>query len=387
MKVAVIHYWLVGMRGGERVVEQILECYPQADIFTHVLDPSNVSDRILSHQITESFIAKLPGARKHYKYYLGLMPRALEELDLSSYDLVISSESGPAKGVLVPPRALHVCYCHTPMRYLYDHYTQYRDSLGPLKRTYFSYLSHSLRQWDLSAAARIDTFIANSSFTASRIKRFWGRESSIVHPPVDLQTYSPGTEEPGDYYLAVSELVRYKRIDLAIDAFRDFGRRLIVVGDGDERAALTRDAPPNVEFRGRVSNDELKALYRKAKALVFPGEEDFGIVPVEAMASGLPVIAYGSGGALDSVQEGRSGLFFRDATVESLCDAVERFEMSTFDRHVVAARAQTFSQAAFREKFRAVVDDFQASRARPQPQAIGWNARPGAVRRGASEAI
>ena len=355
MRVAVVHYWLVGMRGGERVLEQILACYPGADVFTHALDPARVSERILAHRITETFVGRLPGARRHYQKYLGLMPRALEELDLAGYDLVISSESGPAKGVFAPPGALHVCYCHSPMRYLYDHYPQYRAMLGPFGRAYFSRLTHRLRQWDFASAQRVDEIVANSSFTAARIRRAWGRAASVVHPPADLDAFSPGPAEPSGHYLAVSELVRYKRIDLAIEAFRGSGRRLVVVGDGEEGCALRQGAPPNVEFRGRVGAEALRDLYRGARALVFPGEEDFGIVPIEAMACGAPVIAYGAGGVRDSVVDGRTGLFFARQTPDDLRAAVERFEAMSFDRGAVAAHARRFSNEAFREGFRAVV--------------------------------
>lgn len=367
MRVAVIHYWLIGMRGGERVLEQILQCYPEADVFTHVLDPDRISDRIRSHKITESFVGRLPGARKHYQKYLGFMPRALEEFDLSGYDLIISSESGPAKGVLAPPSALHVCYCHTPMRYIYDFYPQYRSGLGPVARTYFSHLAHRMRQWDHDSAVRIDSILANSNFTASRVRRFWGREAEVLHPPVDLARFSPGGKRDGGYYLAVSELVRYKRMDLLIDAFRDFDRRLIVVGDGEERAALMRNAPPNVEFRGRVSVEDLQELYRGARAFLFPGEEDFGITPIEAMACGVPVIAYGSGGVLDSVRPGRTGMFFDAPTGASLRAAVEQFETQSFDTNEIVQHARTFSNDAFRDGFRAAVDAADQARQASRP--------------------
>ena len=369
MRIAVIHYWLIGMRGGERVLEQILQCYPDADLFTHVLDPARVSDQIRAHKITESFVGRLPGAKRHYQKYLGFMPRALEEVDLSGYDLIISSESGPAKGVLAPPSALHLCYCHTPMRYIYDYYPQYRAGLGPLRRTYFSHLAHRMRQWDHDSAVRIDHIVANSNFTASRIRRFWGREADILHPPVDLDTFSPGLVRDGSYYLAVSELVRYKRIDLLIEAFRDFGRRLVIVGDGEERQALMRNAPPNVEFRGRVGSDELRELYQGARAFVFPGEEDFGITPIEAMACGAPVIAYGSGGVLDSVQQGRTGLFFDEQTPAALRAAVERFETQSFDSNAMVARARGFSNEAFRDGFRRAVETAERNRRVLQPTA------------------
>ena len=311
MKVAIIHYWLVAMRGGEAVVEQLLEMFPDAHVFTHVADRSVLTGRLAEARITESRVARLPGARRHYQKYLGAMPRALEELDLSGYDLVISSESGPAKGVIVPPGARHLCYVHSPMRYIWDHYHPYAERLGPVGRAYFSRLAHRLRIWDVTTAARVDSFVANSSFVASRIERYYRRQADVVHPPVDLGAYRlPDTPADRQRYLFVSQLVPYKRADLVIEAFRGSDRQLDVVGDGSERARLARDLPGNVRLLGRVPFAELPALYQNARALIFPAEEDFGIVPVEAMACGTPVLAYSGGGARDSVIGDETGLFF-----------------------------------------------------------------------------
>lgn len=365
MKVAIIHYWLVGMRGGERVLEELLHLYPDADIFTHVADPARLSDLINGRPITESFIARLPGARKHYQKYLALMPRALEELDLTGYDLVISSESGPAKGVIVPPGAAHVCYTHTPMRYIWDHYGAYSRQLGRIGRMYFSHLAHRLRIWDVSTAARVDRFVANSNFVASRIQRYYNRGADVVHPPVDLDAYQlaqpPRTRE---HYLFVSELVPYKRADLVIEAFRGQDRKLLVVGDGSHRAELEKTLPPNVTLLGRVPFEDLPGLYQGAQALVFPAEEDFGIVPVEAMACGTPVLAYGRGGARDSVLDGRTGLFFDSQTPEAIRDAVSRFEASAagaFDPEDIAAHAAGFGADRFRREFAEVADQALAA--------------------------
>ena len=367
MKVAIIHYWLVGMRGGERVLEELVRLYPQADLFTHVADPAQLSDLINSRPITESFIARLPGARKHYQKYLGLMPRALEEFDLSGYDLVISSESGPAKGVIVPPGAVHVCYAHTPMRYIWDHYGAYSGRLGWAGRMYFSHLAHRLRVWDVTTAARVDRFVANSSFVAGRIRRYYNRGADVVHPPVDLQAYRlPEAALPRDHYLFVSELVPYKRADLVIEAFRGLDRTLLVVGDGSQRAELEKTLPPNVTLLGRVPAGELPRLYQGARALVFPAEEDFGIVLVEAMACGTPVLAYGRGGTRDSVIGGRTGLFFDSQSPQAIREAVARFEAAgagAFDPAGIAAHAAGFGAERFRREFAAVAD--QAVRSGP----------------------
>jgi glycosyltransferase involved in cell wall biosynthesis len=360
MRVAIVHYWLVGMRGGERVLEELIRLYPQADIFTHVVDRERISELILSRPITESFVGKLPGAKKHYQKYLGFMPRALEELDLSGYDLVISSESGPAKGVIVAPGALHICYTHSPMRYIWDHFSIYRSRMGWLAGTYFSHLAHRLRIWDVTTSARVDQFVANSSFIAQRIKRYYNRDAQIVHPPVDLEAYRlPESEGTRDYYLFVSELVPYKRADIVIDAFHKLDLKLIVVGDGSERRALSKDLPDNIRLLGRVPFEDLPGLYQGAKALVFPAEEDFGIVPVEAMACGTPVLAYGRGGALDSVIADRTGYFFDQQSVEAVRAAVAHFEVvgHQLDHGEIAQHAKSFSAERFRDEFKIIVDD------------------------------
>lgn len=347
-RVAIIHYWLVTMRGGERVLERLLELFPQADIFTHVYDPAAMSATIRARTVRTSFIQKLPGAKKHYQSYLPLMPMALEQLDLRGYDLVISSESGPAKGVIPAPDALHLCYVHSPMRYLWDHYHDYRDEAGWLKRAVMPMLCHGLRQWDTSSAARIDRVLANSSFIRERVAKAWRREAEVVHPPVDPALFTPSSEiEPG--YLWVGQLVPYKRADLAIDAFNALGLPLTVVGDGPQAAMLRKRAGPTIRMIPRLTFDELRRAYARCRALVFTAEEDFGIVPVEVMASGRPVVAYGRGGALDSVVEGRTGLFFGEQTSDALIAAIQQLErwLPHFDPAAATARARDFAPERF----------------------------------------
>ena len=347
-RVAIIHYWLVTMRGGERVLERLLELFPEADIFTHVYDPEAMSAAIRAHRVQTSFIQKLPGAQRHYQSYLPLMPMALEQLDLRGYDLVISSESGPAKGVIPAPDALHVCYVHSPMRYLWDHYHDYRAEAGWLKRAVMPLLCHGLRQWDTSSAARVDRVLANSHFIRERVAKAWRREAAVVHPPVDSALFSPADEiEPG--YLWVGQLVPYKRADIAIDAFNALGLPLTVVGDGPQAAMLKKRAGPNIRMIPRLDFAALRRAYARCRALVFTAEEDFGIVPVEVMASGRPVVAYGRGGALDSVVEDRTGLFFADQTSAALVDAVERLErwLPHFDPAAAMARARDFAPERF----------------------------------------
>lgn len=364
-RVALVHYWIISMRGGERVLEQMVRLYPNADIFTHIVDRSNISETLLSRPIHETFIARLPGARRHYQKYLGLMPRALEELDLSGYDLVISSESGPAKGVIARSDATHVCYCHSPMRYIWDQYPQYRASLKGPARLYFSHIAHGLRQWDVASSARVDRFVANSRFVAKRIARTYNREAVVVHPPVDIDAFRPApSAKERSYYLFVSELVRYKRADLVIEAFRRLKRPLKIVGSGELFTRLAADLPDNVELLGRLALPELVNVYQGARALIFPPEEDFGIVPVEAMACGTPVLAYGSGGARETVVDGITGLFFPEQSVDAIIGAIAAFEEreSFFDSRRIAAHAAKFGEERFRDELSAVIDDARRNR-------------------------
>lgn len=346
------------MRGGERVLEQLALLFPQADIFTHVIDRHRISAELLKHNIQCTGISRLPFAKTQYKKYLMFMPRALEELDLSGYDLVVSSESGPAKGVIPPPNAKHITYCHSPMRYIWDHYHLYKKELPWAARSLFGVVAHRMRQWDVTSASRVDTFVANSRFVAQRIQRYYGRTSEVLNPPVNLKRYVPCSDPTRNYYLLLSELVPYKRADIAIDAFRDLDRPLIVAGGGSELARLRSTAPSNVKFVGRLLDEEMQQLYANCRALLFPGEEDFGIVPLEAMACGRPVLAFGRGGALESVVQGKTGLFFFDQTAGALKQTIRDFEAqeSIFDGRAIRAHAETFSEERFRDRFKAVVE-------------------------------
>ena len=356
MRVAIVHYWLVGMRGGEKVVEALLDIYPQADVFAHVVDNAAISSKIRDRVKSYTFIGRLPFARRFYQSYLPFMPLALEQLDLRGYDLVISSESGPAKGVIVDPDALHICYCHSPMRYLWDMYHDYRERAGWFKRLLMPFLMHYLRIWDVSSAHRVSHFVANSRYVARRIQRYYHRSAKVIHPPVALEQFSVGYQKR-DYYLLVGELVAYKRADLAVEAFSRNGRKLLVVGGGEQFGQLSKIAPPNVEFLGKVDIDKLVTLYSEAKALIFPGVEDFGIVPVEAIASGTPVIAYAKGGALETVVDGESGVLFHEQTVEALNRAVDQVESGelNFDPDTLRRMAERFDAERFRSEFGAYV--------------------------------
>ncbi len=388
MKVAIVHYWLLTMRGGERVIEALCELYPDADIYTHVAKPEALSDTIRRHRIQETFIARLPGARRYYQKYLPLMPLALEQLDLRAYDLVISSECGPAKGVITTPNTLHVCYCHSPMRYVWDMYWDYLEGVPKPMRPLARGLLHYVRRWDLASAFRVDHFLANSAFVARRVHKHYRRDAEVIHPPVDTEAFGLA-ESTDDYYLLVGQLVPYKRADLAVRAFSRAGKRLVVIGDGEELADLRRLAGPTVDVMGRQPASVIREMYARCRALVFPGEEDFGIVPVEAMASGRPVIAYRRGGALETVVEGRTGLFFDEQTEESLLAAVERFEemAGTFDPAEIRRHALAFDRQVFKAKFRARVDELmgehQASLTRPGTRTAVLLRQPSSRRPGA----
>ncbi len=347
-RVAIIHYWLVGMRGGERVLERLIRLFPEADIFTHVYDPTAVSEIIRARPVRTTFIQKLPGAKRHYKTYLPLMPMALEELDLSRYDLVISSEAGPAKGVISAPGALQVCYCHSPMRYLWDQYPVYRAAAGPLARLAMTWSFPALRVWDTASAARVDRFVANSAFIQRRIAKAYRRESVVVHPPVETSSFRRASEIESTW-LWVGQMTPYKRADLAVDAFNALRLPLLMVGDGEMAKELRRKAGPTITIVPRMSFEDLKSAYARSKALVFTPEEDFGIIPVEVMASGRPVLAFGQGGALETVEAGVTGQFFEQQTPESVIDGVQRMEawLPQFDPAQGIRSANRFAPETF----------------------------------------
>ena len=370
MKVAIVHYWLVGMRGGERVIEALCDLYPQADIFTHVYVPDMISEKIRKHKIIPSFINSLPRAPRMYKTYLPLMPMALEHFDLRGYDLIISSESGPAKGVLAPANAVHVCYCHTPMRYIWSMYHDYRDGAGWLRRAMMPMISHYLRMWDVTSAHRVDSFVANSATVAARIRRYYGVSAEVIYPPVDIEAFQVAeSTKIGDFYLMVGELVSYKRPDLAVEAFNKMGAKLVVIGGGEMLDELRRIAGPTVSILGQQPFEVLRDHHARCQALVFPGEEDFGMVPVEAMASGRPVIAFGRGGAMETVVDGETGIFFGEQSVEAIAAAIERFRNFTVDSTKISEHARKFGTDHFLAKFKKHVDSLMGTeRAAPPPE-------------------
>jgi len=357
MRVAIVHYWFVGMRGGEKVVEALCELFPQAHIYCHVYRPVKVSQTIGRHDIHTTFVQKLPAAHRLYQSYLPLMPIALEQLDLREYDLVISSESGPAKGVVVGPDTLHICYCHSPMRYVWDMYPQYFNASSFIKKLLMIPLVHYLKIWDRCSADRVDHYIANSEFVAKRIQKFYKRSSTVINPPVHVSEFSI-TKNIDDYYLLIGQLVEYKRADLAVDAFNLTGKRLVIIGEGEQLNELKKKAGQNIEILGRQSFDVIKKHYSSCKALIFPGVEDFGIVPLEAMASGRPVIAFRKGGALETVVYGVTGIFFNEQTPQSLNTAINSFEAreSEFLPELIRKHAEQFDKEIFKDKIQSFVD-------------------------------
>jgi glycosyltransferase involved in cell wall biosynthesis len=359
LRVAIVHYWLLNRRGGERVVEALCRLFPQADIFSLLCDPESLSPALRKHRLTTSFLQRLPGSQRWHRHLLPLMPLAVEQFDLRDYDLVISSESGPAKGVLTSPGTCHICYCHTPMRYAWDFYHDYknRSGLGPLRKSVFALATHYARLWDHAAADRVDYFAANSYNVARRIKKFYRREAEVIYPPVEVSSrHLSGSHD--DYYLVVGQLVAYKRADLAIEACNRLGRPLRIVGNGEEYERLSRLAGSNVTLLSGLTDDQVRSQYAQCRALIFPGEEDFGIVPVEAQAFGKPVIAFGRGGVCETVIPAEpedvpphfaSGVFFHEPSVDSLCNAILSFEKleSHIQPEFVRSHALQFDSSVF----------------------------------------
>lgn len=356
MKVALVHDWLTGMRGGERVLEVLCRLYPDATLHTLIHNRGAMSPTIEAMRIVESDLPRWPLARRHFRVYLPFFPRLIEQFDLSGYDLVVSSSHCVAKGVIPPAGVPHICYCHTPMRYVWDMYHDYRNARGPLAKLFMSVTRGPLRRWDVRSAQRVHHFIANSNHVADRIRRHYGREADVIHAPVDSDFFTPGDGKPGEYYLIVSALVPYKKVELALDAFRGGERRLVVIGSGSDAERIRSLGGPGITFLDNVDDADLRDWYRGARALIFPGEEDFGITPLESMACGRPVIAYGRGGALETVVEGITGHFFTEQSVPALRAAVDNFERMVFTREAVRQRALAFSTAIFTNTLREYIE-------------------------------
>jgi glycosyltransferase involved in cell wall biosynthesis len=370
MRTALIHDWLTGMRGGERVLEALCTLSPDADIFTLLHRQGSVSATIERHRITTSFIQRLPLAQERYRHYLPLFPAAIERFDLRGYELVISSSHCAAKAVIPAPGARHLSYCHSPMRYAWDQFEAY---FGPQRkgvlasRLLYAPVMKRLARWDAATASRVHRFVANSAHVAGRIRRYYNREATVVHPPVDTEFFTPGDSTHGSHFLVVSALVPYKRIDIAIDACLRIGAPLRIVGDGPDRAHLQARAGRGVEFVGVLDEAGVRDEYRRAQAVIMPGEEDFGIVPVEAQACGRPVVALGRGGALETVIDNETGVLFPEPDADSLASALQRAVRTRFDQTRLRTRALMFARDRHLDRMRAVIDETLA-----EPPGTRW---------------
>jgi glycosyltransferase involved in cell wall biosynthesis len=359
VRVAIVHHWFVTRGGGERVAECIASLFPEAEVFTLMADSPGIPGQLLGRPIHTSFLQKIPLAKKYHRHMMPLYPAAAEGLDLRGFDLVISSDSGPVKGVRVDKGAVHICYCHSPMRYLYDGYETYLKQMGPVTRMAFSAAAGRVRRWDIKAAARVTHFIANSRYVAERIRRFYGRESTVIHPPIDLHR-ARIFDAPGEHYLCAGRLVGYKRTELMIEACSRLGRRLRIAGTGPDEARLKNLARgAGVVFLGEMTTDDLWQEYGQCRALLFAADEDFGMVPLEAQACGRPVIAYGVGGSLETVRgsgDAPTGVYFQEQTVESVMRAILEFEAADvtgkFDSALIQRWAAEFSTPVFLRRMR-----------------------------------
>jgi len=357
MRVALVHDYLNQYGGAERVLEAFCEIWPEAPIFTLIYDKERTGQAFEGRKIKTSFLQKVPFVRAHHRPFLMMMPLGIERFDLSKYDLVISDSASFAKGVIVRPKTLHICYCHTPTRYVWDdshkyvrefNYPDFVKSLVPLFLNY-------LRLWDEASSARPDYYLANSFFVAERIKKYYNRSAEVIHPPVKINNFFISSRLD-DYFLLVSRFLPYKKIDLAIEAFNRLGWPLKVVGDGPEKKRLKKIAKKNIEFVGLVSEKKLREYYARCQAFIFPQEEDFGIAAVEAMASGRPVIAFYAGGALEIVKEGETGIFFKEQTVDSLMEALKKFRPEDFSPQAIRQHALQFDKEIFKKKIREFVN-------------------------------
>lgn len=360
MKVALVHDWLVNIGGAEKVLKVISEIFPEADIFTLVYSKDTLKKLNLSSKVYASFINNLPKALSKYPYYLPLMPIAIEQFDLSNYDLIISSSHCVAKGIITKSYQSHICYCHTPMRYLWDLYFPYlRDHNleRGLKSIFVRVIFHYLRMWDVISSNRVDYFIANSKNVADRIKKIYRREAVVIYPPVDIENFYT-SEKKEDYFIVLSRLVPYKKVDLVVEVFNDLKLPLVIIGDGEEREKIEKIANENIRILGWQEDKVVKEYLSKAQALIFPSEEDFGIVPVEAQASGTPVIAFNKGGAKETVVDGKTGILFDEQSVNSLKKAVLRFlrERDNFKKEDMLINAKRFSKERFIIEFKSFIE-------------------------------
>lgn len=363
-RVVLVHDWLTGMRGGEKVLESLCRLFPEADLLTLLHVPGSVSRPIESRRIRTSLVQRLPWPARFYRHYLPLFPTVVELFDLDEADVVISTSHCAAKAVVRTGRAVHVCYCHSPMRYAWDQFEAYfgAERVGRTAHRVFRPIMAGLARWDRATAPRVDRFFANSHFVAGRIRRYYNRAASVLYPPADVEFFTPGSDPPEPYFLVVSALVPYKRIEIAIEAARRLGAPLTIVGSGPDEARLRAWAGPGVEFTGALDDHALRERYRRAQALVMPAEEDLGIVAIEAMACGRPVIALDRGGALETVVNGVTGLLVPEATPDAFASAMDACRRTSFDPARVRARAEDFGVARFDASLRVLLTETLAAR-------------------------
>ncbi|WP_461207112.1 glycosyltransferase [Clostridium sp. DL1XJH146] len=358
MKIALVHDWLPYMGGAERVLINFKEIYPEAPLYTSIYNSDRLDEKLKNIDVRTSFLQKKKKAITHHQKYFPFMPMAFESFNLNEYELILSSSTCCAKGVITNPNTMHICYCNSPMRYGWEFYYEYasREKMNPFKKIFLKYFMNYMRIWDNVSSDRVDFFIANSENVAKRIWKHYRRESVVIHPPVNINFFKT-SETVEDYFLIVSRLVSYKRIDIAVEAFNELGLPLIIIGDGPEKKKLEMLSKDNIKFLGRKSDKVIRDYYCKCQAFIFPGEEDFGITPLEAQASGRPVIAYGKGGVLETVINNRTGVFFYEQTPVSLIAAIGSFKNLNFVSSDIRKHVEKFSEENFRKKIEGYIEN------------------------------
>ena len=358
MKIALVHDYLIQYGGAERVLECIAEIWPYAPVYTLIYDEEKTHGIFKGKRIYTSFLQNFPYSRKNHRIFPPLMPPAIEQFDFSQYDIVLSDSSSYAKGIITPPETLHICYCHTPMRYAWDDCQKYIDEFGfpQIVKKIIPFLMNYIRVWDRMSADRVDEYIANSRFVAGRIKKYYKKDSIVINPPVDIEKFSIDDKKE-DYFLMVGRLMTYKRFDIVIEAFNKLNWPLKIIGRGPDEKRLRKIAGPSIKFTGRLSDDELAKTYARAKAFIFPQEEDFGIVAIEAMASGKPIIAFRGGDIIEHAREGREALYFDEQTPEALTEVLQKFNPDNFDPHKIREKALPFERELFKAKIKNYVEN------------------------------
>ncbi len=369
MKVAVVHYWFLTRRGGEKVVENILKLFPDADVYTLFYDEKSYGNHLKDYKVFTSRLNNISFIKNNYQKFFPLYPLGIKSLKLKNkYDLIISSESGPAKGIKIDSGIPHLCYIHSPMRYCWGYTQEYLNSVNALARPILKALFERLRKWDETTINNVDLYVANSNNVANRVKKYYNREAEVVYPPISNELFNQPIKlsSKRDVYLSFGAITPYKRIDLLVDTFNENGKKLVIIGEGSERNRLQNKAKQNIEFKGALVWHEIEDIFFKSKALIFPGEEDFGMIPLEVMAYGIPVIAYNKGGALETIIENKtgieksSGIFFEEQSIEALQEALNYFETASnqFDAAWIRNHASKFKESIFLSSFKKIVDNF-----------------------------